>query len=176
MCDARDFHVALSRLAYAHAEHTLLYILDEARQIDEQCKTRQWRQVNEQFSPADWVLIAEMLSDPATGHCIMQPDGVIVNVNGQFAAWLKRSRSAMLGTCVWSYFSAHVAECRKCVMHWVLHTQLPHRLIDQASHGAHPLETVAVPLANGCVMVLTRRISRHRVFEEAFSDRVRLIE
>ena len=175
MCDARDFHAALSRLAYAHAENTILYILDEAQRIDEQCRSHHWNKLNEQFSPADRMLIAEMMSDPTVARCVIQPDGVIVNINEQFAGWLKRPKAAMLGTCVWSYFPAHVVECRKCVMYRVLETQLPHRVIDQASNGGHPLETVALPLVNGCVMVLCRRIGQNRVFEEAISDEVRVI-
>ena len=176
MCDTRDFHATLSRLAYARAQNTLSYIRDEAKRIDEQCKNHQWRKLNEQISPADRMLIAEMMSDPTAARCVIQPDGVIVNINEELAAWMKQPRAAMLGRCIWSYFPTYLTECRKCVMKRVLETQVPHRIIDHATNGGHPLETIALPMVNGCVMVLTRRIGHDRIFEEAFSDQARLIE
>ena len=75
MCDTRDFHATLSRLAYARAQNTLSYIRDEAKRIDEQCKNHQWRKLNEQISPADRMLIAEMMSDPTAARCGNTPAG-----------------------------------------------------------------------------------------------------
>ena len=88
MCDTRDFHAALSRLAYGHAENTIAYIQDEARRIDEKCKAEQWRDCGEQMTVADKTLLEDMMCDPAAGRCVIRSDGTVLNINERMAGWI----------------------------------------------------------------------------------------
>ena len=175
MCDTRDFHAALSRLAYGHAENTIAYIQDEARRIDEKCKAEQWRDCGEQMTVADKTLLEDMMCDPAAGRCVIRSDGTVLNINERMAGWIGQCRNAMVGTCLWSYFPPHVVSYRKQIIYHVLRIRIPQYTMDRAGSG-HPMESVVVPMSNGCIMVLSRRIPHQRVFKEAFSVQPRVIE
>ena len=175
MSDIGAFHAALSRLAHARAEHTIQFILEEARRIDQRCTAVNWRDLDGRIREANLSTIADMLSDPQVCRCVIQPDGEIVNINRQFAGRLGKCRLAMLGTCMWSYFPPAMARYRRRVMEKAIDTQRPQSTMDRALTG-YPLESVVVPMANGCAMVLFRDVCHQRVFQEAESTRVRLIE
>ena len=175
MSDSRDFHAALSHLAYARAENTVQYVLEEARRIDEGRKAKAWHELTD-IQIADRLLIADLMCDPCAGHCFIEQDGIIRNVNGVTADSLGQPcKQRMIGTSVFDYMPATTGAYRREVGKRVLATGQPLRFTDRNRQG-RPIESITVPMSNNCLMVLFRPVLQGRVFEEAFSDQGRVIE
>ena len=118
MSDIRDFHAALSRLAYAHASNTLRYILGEARRIDDQSQARIACAVCEQL--LDLGRVADMFCDPSIRYLAHGPDGTILNISEQQAASMGHAKSDLLGACIWSLFQPDAVARRKAMAETVL--------------------------------------------------------
>ena len=168
MSAKRNFYHDTCFLARADPE-AVTHLVAECRQTYEDCKAKAWHELTE-IQIADRLLIADMMCDPRAGHCYIESDGLIRNVNDVTAAAFQRSKAGLVGTNIKSYFSPHVAAYRLELAQRVIETGQPQRFTDRTRTG-RPVESITVPMTNGCLMVLFRPIPQDRVFGEAFGLR-----
>ncbi len=180
MSDKRDFHAALSRLAYGHAANTLQFILDEARQIEARVNAYQ-----ENYSgrplvlwPEDGQAVLGALVCPNLGMMVIDGEGVILWCNDVLSGWMGRAPVSCLGQSILDISHSGNADKRRETLAKAMKTGRILQSLDMNTPG-QTVENwlIPIPTEDGprCV-VLTRPISRARVFEEAFSDSQRIIE
>ena len=179
MSDIRDFHAALSRLAYAHASNTLRYILDEARQVEARVNAYRENHSGRPLVlwPEDMERVQTMLGHPNAAFVILRTDGTVLRCNDNLARPLGFSRgSTLLGRCMWELPTCRNVEWRRQELQRVLDGGRSVRTVDSNGHGK-PIETFTIPLSRECAMIVYTPCSQRRVFEEAFHpDRPRIIE
>ena len=174
MSEKRDFHQVLTLLTYARASNTLRFILEEAQRIEQAAgEAHASRIVQCVFHMG---VLADMLCDPSVMMLAHGPDGTILNLSETQAAALGKPKAALLDTCIWSHFPPDVAHSRRSLAEAALATGRPSHVMDRSCMSGRTLEAVVVPMSCGRVLVLNRPASRGRVFEQAFSNRQRIIE
>ena len=132
------FLAAISSLVEMGAIDALNYCLEEAHTLRHECPA----------CHADAMFFDALFASPYHIVCIIDIDGVILEVNATLAARFGQKPAEIIGQDVFDYFPEATAERRRLVMEAVIESGQVVRFQDMTSIGVPgmPLETYVYPL------------------------------